>query len=124
MKSLVYEWTRFGFVGLVATGVYLLVSHLVVAMQFSVFVANLFGYLASVGVSYFGHSILTFRSTISHAVRGPKFLAVSVLTYVISNLIVLLTVEVWNYSFLVASIVVACSIPLLTWVLSRYWIFR
>lgn len=122
--KLLSEWFRFAIVGICATLTYLTASLAGDAILREVYWANLIGYLSSVAVSYLGHAHVTFRSTQPHRVQGPKFLAVSLMTFGLTNLIVFVAVDMLDQSFLIASIAVACSIPLVTWFLSRIWVFR
>ncbi|MBA4764364.1 GtrA family protein [Qipengyuania huizhouensis] len=124
MKGLLAEWFRFGMVGAAATLTYLLASLAANSVGVGAYWANLVGYVSSVAISYFGHAHITFRSTQAHRVQGPRFILVSLSTYALTNLIVFFVVDVFNYSFVAASVAVACSIPVVTWLLSRFWVFR
>ena len=85
--------------------------------------ANLGGYLSAVGVSYFGHGRLTFRSADRHAVRFPRFIVVSLVGLALgSALVEVLAVrnEVpFAYVMIIAGVVVAST----TFLLSKFWAF-
>lgn len=123
-RKLLGELFRFGIVGITATLTYVGASFFAASTGFSPYLANLVGYLASVAISYFGHAVITFRSSKPHSVQGPKFVAVSCLTYGLTNLIVFAVVDLMEHSFMAATLAVACSIPAITWLLSRFWVFR
>lgn len=123
-RQLLGEWMRFGLVGVAATLTYVAASLIASGAGADIYWANLIGYLASVAISYFGHALVTFRSSQSHRVQVPKFLTISILTYGLTNLIVYLVAGRIGYSFLHASLAVACSIPPFTWLLGRFWVFR
>lgn len=124
MKKLIGEWFRFGLVGIMATLTYLLASLFANAIGLNAYWANLTGYLSSVAISYFGHANITFRSTQPHRVQGPKFVVVSLSTYLLTNLVVLFVTETLHYSFVAASLAVAVFIPFTTWFLTRFWVFE
>lgn len=123
-KRLLGEGFRFGLVGIAATIVYVIASLLASSFEAGPYLSNLVGYLASVAVSYFGHAYVTFRSTQSHILQGSKFLLASSATFVLTNLIVFFAVDLLGRSFTEAAITVAIAIPLLTWLIARYWVFR
>ena len=123
-RQLLGEWFRFGMVGVAATLTYVATSLIASNAGAEIYWANLVGYLSSVAISYFGHALVTFRSSQSHRVQVPKFLTISLLTYGLTNLIVYLVAERMGYSFQHASLAVACAIPPVTWLLGRFWVFR
>jgi len=123
-RQLLGEWFRFGIVGIAATLTYVVASLIARNAGLDIYYANLAGYLSSVAISYFGHALVTFRSSQSHHVQIPKFLTISLLTYGLTNLIVYVVVDLFGYSFLHASLAVACAIPPVTWILGRFWVFR
>ncbi|MBO6609667.1 GtrA family protein [Altererythrobacter sp.] len=122
-RDLAKEWIRFGIVGVTATISYTVVSLSVFEIWMSALIANLIGYLASVGISYFGHARFSFRSRQRHAVQGPRFIALSGFTYLLTNAILYAGLEVLKLGFLISTIVVACSIPVITWAIARRWVF-
>jgi len=121
---LLAEGFRFALVGVCATLTYLLASYAARTLGGGHYVANIAGYLSSVAVSYFGHAIFTFRSTQPHATQWPKFAIVSLTTFGLTNIIIFVAVDLMGWSSSFASLVVACSIPVISWLLSRYWVFR
>lgn len=123
-NRLLAEWFRFVIVGIGATVTYLIVSLMANSVAIDVYWANLAGYLASVAISYLGHSHITFRSSQPHRIQGPKFAIVSLMTYGLTNLIVFIAIDLLEQTFLKASLAVAFSIPIVTWFLARYWVFR
>ncbi|TWJ09815.1 GtrA family protein [Altererythrobacter ishigakiensis] len=122
-RDLAKEWIRFGIVGVTATISYTVVSLSVFEIWMSALIANLVGYLASIGISYFGHARFSFRSQRGHAEQGPRFILLSGFTYLLTNAILYIGMEVLKLGFLVSTIAVACSIPIITWVIARRWIF-
>lgn len=124
ISDLFAEWVRFGFVGLAATLTYLIASLLADGAGAQPFAANLVGYLASVFVSYFGHALVTFRIVPRHSFHGPRFAAISLATFALTNAIVFAVVEVLELSFPIAALSIALAIPVFTWAVSRWWVFK
>lgn len=124
LGQLLGEGFRFAMVGVLATSIYLAGSLVGSEFGLTPYWANLVGYLSSVSFSYFGHSTFTFKSSQPFRKIGAKFFLVSALTYALTNLLVFLVVDMAGRSFFTATIVIACSIPVLTWFLARVWVFR
>ncbi len=89
--------------------------------------ANLIGYLAAVAIGYVSHSLFTFRGhggEASHASRGAKFVAVSLISYALNALWVFLCVTHmrWpEWSPIPAMVFVT---PTVMFGLNRQWVFR
>ncbi|SEI62517.1 Putative flippase GtrA (transmembrane translocase of bactoprenol-linked glucose) [Sphingobium sp. AP50] len=89
--------------------------------------ANFIGYVAAVAIGYASHSAFTFRghgTGGSHATRGVRFVAVSLISYAINALWVYLCVTHMHWpewSPIPAMIFVT---PLIVFGLNRQWVFR
>jgi putative flippase GtrA len=118
---------RFGIVGGVATAVYLIVAISLPALpSFSAppTVAASIASVVSLLVSYFGHHKLTFSKVGHHELYLPRFLLSSVaLSLIAVNFTYFLT-ETAQFDYRIASLCVALSYPLASFLLSRIWIFR
>ncbi|NVD44219.1 GtrA family protein [Qipengyuania atrilutea] len=117
------EAMRFGAVGVCATLTYVAVSMLANRVGWPTYACSTIAYVASAVVSYFGHGVFTFRSTAPHREKGLRFLAVSVLVYALTNLIVFIVMDFFQQSFLTSTFIIALCIPLLIWIVSRTWVF-
>lgn len=124
LQTFIAEGYRFGLVGLCATLTYIIASLSAILIGLDVYLANLLGYLASVAISYFGHNAFTFRSTLQHRIKLPRFIVLSITTYFLSNLILLIVANTLERRPFEAALAVACSIPLFTWVTAKFWVFR
>ena len=118
------EAMRFGAVGVCATLTYVAVSLLTNRVGWPSYACSTLAYVTSAGVSYFGHGAFTFPSTAPHREKWPRFLTVSVLVYALTNLIVFIAMDILKQSFLISTLVIVLCIPLLTWIVSRVWVFR
>lgn len=123
LRRLSGEGIRFGLVGICATLTYLGVSLVVQRLWGQPLTSSSLGYLASVGISYAGHRSFTFETERPHLTTGPRFLAVSLCGFVLTNLIVAVITEFAGLPFALAAALVAIVIPLFNWVLSRLWVF-
>lgn len=122
-RALAGEWFRFGLVGILATLTYLVVGLLADRLGAGPYAASFAGYLASVGISYFGHGRFTFRTQRPYSATGPRFLVVTLSVFALTNLLVFVVTDLLGKPFFVATIVIAVTIPVATWAMSRFWVF-
>ncbi len=123
LRNFAGEGLRFGLVGIGATLTYLAISLAAQWLWGRPLLSSSLGYGASVGVSYFGHGTFTFRTGRPHRTTGPRFVAMSLAVFGLTNLIVLAVTGPLGQPFAVAAALVVVSIPLFTWMLARFWIF-
>lgn len=119
------QLTRFGIVGLTATGVHYVVA-LGVSVLVSPYLANLAGYASAVGVSYFGHQRVTFRvdpAEVAHRRHLPRFVVTSLSALALSQL-VLATGRALALPDAPALALAVLTVPPYTFLLSRVWVFR
>lgn len=107
--------------GLVATSAHIVIA-ILVKTRLGI-AANLAGFLAAIGFSYVGHAFLTFGRPAGHAVHLPRFLALSLAGLLLSSGITFLVCIVMSGPFLVAQVAVAGTVPTLTFLGSRLWVF-
>lgn len=125
--DLLRQVVRFGIVGGVATGVYLLVAISLPALPtFSAppTVAASIASVVSLLVSYFGHHRLTFSKVGHHEFYLPRFLLSSVTLSFIAVIVTYFLTKTALFDYRIASLCVALSYPLVSFLLSRIWIFR
>lgn len=122
--ELLRQLAVFGAIGVSAT-----LTHYFVALfthnylAFSLYLANLSGYCTAVAISYFGHGRLTFRRELNWKVFC-RFVLVSLSTLGLSELL-LLALETWLQLHHALSLgIVVCTIPVITFILSKLWVFR
>lgn len=121
--QLVRQLLSFGTVGMVATVVHVALAFLLMTQTATnPYFANLAGFLAAFGISFFGNARLTFRY--SGALGGPmmRFLAISfaslALTSAITALVEAQGLPRWTYVVLTLVIV-----PPITFVIAKFWVF-
>lgn len=123
-RALIVQLAIFGVVGVSATLTHYFVALLsheraLVPLYFS----NILGYCAAVAISFFGHGKLTFRRELDLGVF-LRFVVVSITTLGVSELL-LFIMETWLVlSHRISLAVVVCTIPVITFLLSKLWVFR
>lgn len=115
---------RFGVVGVAATLVYAVVS----ALANEVFVitpvlASIIGQTASMGVSYFGHSLFSFRVKTNHHSYLWRFLIIAAVTFALNGAVTWLIANVLKLSPRVAIATVTVLIPIVNYICNRFWVF-
>ncbi len=123
--STLLQLFKFAGVGAVAT-----LLHVTVALLASGFfglapqAANVCGFCSAVALSYFGQGRLTFEQELKHSFHGPRFLATALTGLVVSSTVTELVAVWYGAPFAVAMALVAIAVPLTTYVLCRFWVFR
>lgn len=124
--SLRGEVVRFALVGASATAVHYFTA-LLLAGHASIYLANLAGYLAAVGVSYFGHLHFTFRRKGAgggHGARLVRFAVVSVLGMLSSQAALGLSHSAAGLPDAVAIAIAVVVVPGFSFIAQRLWVFR
>lgn len=125
-KDLFFQIARFGIVGLTAAAVnFGIVVLLVETMHFTPLMANAFAFLLAFQVSYWGHRNWTFMASESlHRVALPRLLLVAGLGFVANQSLFyfFLTVAQWPYQ--IALLADLTILPMITFVLNKFWVFR
>ncbi|HEY3800774.1 MAG TPA: GtrA family protein [Caulobacteraceae bacterium] len=125
LPAVVREINVFVLVGLAATA-----CHAGVALATQRFAglgpmsATLAGYVASVGVSYFGNALLTFRRPALHGPQAAKFATISLAGLAINQSVVFVFAHLMGWPLKFALIPVVIVVPTSTFVLSKFWAFR
>ncbi len=123
-RELIRQVLTFGVVGVAAT-----VTHYLVALLFtdllhlSVFISNILGYCSAVSISIFGHSAFTYRKKVTTTVVR-RFVVVSLTTLALSEAILFLLTYYGELHHRIALAVVVGSIPVLTFFLNKFWVYR
>ena len=86
--------------------------------------ANLVGYCTAVGVSYFGHAWLTFRTPALQRAQFLRLVAVSLSGLLLNQLIVYVATHVAGWPLWAALIPATLLVPVFTFVVSKLWAFK
>jgi putative flippase GtrA len=115
---------RFGLVGIAASATYILVALILKREGLSPQGANVAGVTASTTISFLGHLFYSFRKdriTLNYVAR---FLVMSAAVYAFSSAGTHLGVAWFGWSHGVVVLTLAACIPLFTWTVGRFWVFR
>lgn len=123
-KELLRQLVIFGLVGVVATLTHYLIalaSH--ESLGINLHASNFIGYACAVGVSYFGHGLLTFRVSLNRRVLR-RFVLVSIATYTASAGILAGLETGLNFPHRISLAVVVLTIPVISFLLNKLWVYR
>ena len=121
-SPLVGQIVRFGIVGGAASA-----THFAVALGLERFahlapwIANIFAFVAALGVSYLGNSVITFEVQARRAGAFARFALVSAVAFALNQSIVVLLTGPGHWPYWMALCVVLVVVPPLTFVVSKYW---
>lgn len=123
--SLFLQIFRFGLVGLTAAAIHF--STVVFIVQFfavAPLIANIFGFLISFQMSYWGHRRWTFHETESlHRIAIPKLFIVQILNFA-GNETLFYVFLLLKLPYPLALLIVLSILPFFTFVSSKLWVFR
>ncbi|MCI0510662.1 putative flippase GtrA [Chromohalobacter marismortui] len=113
---------RFGLVGGIATGAHLLVAGVLLGFWpvMSEFAANVMAFLVAFQVSLIGHRRVTFR----RRGRARRFFLVAASGFALNNGVLAALLAVTPLGGFVAVAIATLTVPVLTYVASRFWAFR
>lgn len=119
-----YELCIFGMVGCAATlthyGVALICAELLgIGYQ----VSNLMGFWLAFAVSYLGQSILTFKSR-PNLGSFTKYILLAIFNYFMSAGILFFLESVLGIDYRIVLVVIVCLIPIISYIVSKFFIFR
>jgi putative flippase GtrA len=116
---------RFGLTGVVATTVYATVSLLAIeAFGAAPIAGSILGYATAIGVSFYGHSLFSFRVGLDHGTALRRFLVLAAASFVLSTMLMWLIADIMGLSPRIAVAVIAVVIPINNYVCNRFWVFR
>jgi putative flippase GtrA len=120
----VREVAVFGVVGVVATLThYFCAIFAIERLARDVLEANFFAYCVAVGVSFAGHSLLTFRATMTYH-RFLKFVVVSLSALAVSQALLWVLTIVDLVGHRINMVAVVCVVPCYSYVLNRFWVYQ
>ncbi len=87
-------------------------------------IAVVIAFLLALILSYFGHLRWTFNAASSHGSQLVRFFVVAVLGLGANASITYLIVDVFYYWYGLALVLTITAVPILTFYLSKYWVFN
>lgn len=125
LVSTLRQSATFAVIGLLATGAHVVAAlSAEAALELEPLYANLVGYFSGVGVSYFGHAWLTFRTPALHGAQFMRFAVVSLLGLLLNQTIVYIVTHLIGLPLWAALIPATVLVPIFTFVVSKLWAFR
>jgi putative flippase GtrA len=125
LPGLVREINLFMVVGVAATAInYVAALAAQRLLHLTPLPAGFAGYAASVGVSYFGNSLLTFRRPAMHGPQFARFAAISLAGLAINLGIVFVATHGFGWPLWKALIPVVLIVPASTFAMAKFWAFR
>ncbi|KEO60285.1 GtrA family protein [Thioclava indica] len=116
---------RFGGVGGVATLVHVLIAMMArEAIDLAPLEANFAGFICAVLFSYVGHTRFTFRRAVNRSDQFLRFITAALVSLGTSSFIVWLLDSVLGIDFSVAMMAVAVVVPMMTFLMFRFWVFE
>lgn len=116
---------RYSVVGILSTALHLAIAtYLLLTFALSPFIANAGGFLGAITFSFLGQHHWAFRSPRRHSDTLPHFLFVAITAFLISNALLATLVVHAILPPLASTIIAACVIPIATFLLYRYFVFR
>ena len=118
------EIIAFGFVGGLAT-----ITHYLFALianewlQLPLYLANLIGYLFAVGVSFIGHSKVTFQVDMNHVLLR-RFCLMSIATFGLSEVLLWSLESGLELQSRIVMLIVVVTIPAISYLLNKFWVYR
>lgn len=112
-----------------AVGITATITNYLVALLFheiiglNVYAAQLAGYCFAVAISLFGHSKLTFYTKLTTSVF-IRFVIISLTTLWLSEILLLCIDSFLAFSHRITLFIVAITIPVITFFLSKFWVFN
>jgi putative flippase GtrA len=122
---LLHQLCRFGVVGLTAAALHFsVVVALVQTLGFEPLVANIFAFIVSFQMSYWGHRCITFSGTAAlHREAYPKLVLVQILNFCANESLFYLFLRL-HMPYPVALLIVLAILPIFTFICSKWWIFK
>lgn len=125
LPAVVRQINVFAVVGLVATaGNYVAALAAQRYLGLGPLAAGFAGYAASVGVSYFGNALFTFRRPALHGPQFARFMTISLAGLAINLGLVYVGTHAFGRPLWQALIPVVLIVPAATFVMAKFWAFR
>lgn len=124
IHPMILQLGRFGLVGLAASALhYCVVIILVDHFAYVPLMANIIGFCCGVQISYWGHRKWTFRGTrASHVSAAPKMIVLQSANFVANESLFYLLLS-FSIPYNIALPIVLAVLPLLTYFMSKWWVF-
>lgn len=123
MSEEVSRLFRFGVIGFLVAGIYVLGFAGLSALGLAPFTANTIAFLIAVAVQYVGQTVWTFRSKLLNGRQSTRFMATIALGVVYSSVLTALVGPALGWQPVVSAGIVAVTLPAINYVSFRLWVF-
>lgn len=122
--ALIRQLFCFGLVGAAATATHYLTALLGHEwLGINLYLANLLGYVTALSVSFVGHGWLTFQVSLTRA-RLARFVPASVSVFLASELLLWGLESATPLPHQATLLLVVATVPVATFLINRYWVYR
>jgi putative flippase GtrA len=125
-SELFWQIIRFGLVGSLAAVTQLTI--VMVLVEFGLLqplAANILGFMIAFQVSYWGHRHWTFNATnVQHSVAAPRLFLIASSGFIANELFYYIMMTTFHFPYIPALLVVLTILPFITFVTSKFWVFR
>lgn len=112
--------TRYILVGCLATAIFYVVAN-ALALFCGTYIATFMGNLTSFVFGYFAQMKFAFGVQAKHSVMLPRYIALLCLIFVYGQIV---TFFGQSFSYVLVSLCIALSVPLFSYPLQKFWVFR
>ncbi|WP_394985252.1 hypothetical protein [uncultured Helicobacter sp.] len=112
--------TRYILVGCLATAIFYVVAN-ALALFCGTYIATFMGNLTSFVFGYFAQMKFAFGVQAKHSVMLPRYIALLCLIFVYGQIV---TFFGQSFSYVLVSLCIALSVPLFSYPLQRFWVFK
>jgi len=124
MKKRLTEIIRYGFWGVISTGINLILFYLFVFMHLQYVVANVVSYVVAVFASYYFNKRFVFTSKTGKSVwMLIKYVLIRTISIAADSGVLILLHEQLNIDIALAKLLDSALIILLTFIFSKFWVF-
>lgn len=116
---------RFGLVGVTSGAIYAAVTTLLVSgLGMAPIVASVFGYCASVPMSFLGHRRFSFRSQGRWTVEAVRFVATQALNIAVTAAAMYAATAVFGARYGWGMVAAVILVPIANFLVMNFWVFR
>ena len=124
-KSIFFQLCRFGIVGVSAVIINLLIVIFIVeTFDWPPLLANIIGFIVACQIAFFGHNLWTFKMNTGAHNAWLKFVMVATFSLGLTQLLFFILLHVFVLYYVFALILTQMIVPIVTFLLSKYWAFR
>ena len=123
--QLFQHFGKFSLVGAITTILYFVISNLLIFFKVaSPIMSSTIAYALLIIVSFWGHAEFTFSIGRKNSLQLKKFFLISIIGIIVSNVIILLVVNILSLSPFIGVAVVTASIPIINFFALKFWVFK